>query len=857
VFVSSTLGELAEERLAVRRAVERLHLVPVMFEMGARPHPPRELYRAYLEQSHVFVGVYWQRYGWVAPGEEISGLEDEFLLADGLPQLMYLKHPAPERERELADLLRRVQERDQASYRRFSTVDELEEMVSHDLAVLLSERFAADDEGRDASGASPASTGGPAPLPNPLTSTVGREADIAAVLGLVDAGHRLVTVTGPGGVGKTRLAVEVGRVLAARPGAEVHYVPLAAVTSARLVPGAVADRVGVRREAGGSPEDALVEHFGDRPVLLLLDNLEQVVKAGPDLVRLLERAPGLTVLATSRQALRVVGEHELALRPLEVPDETAGPVEIEQAPSVVLLLERARARGVPLRLTPETSSAVAQLCRRLAGLPLAIELVVPRLRLFGPGAVLDRLGSVLDLPEGGDDLPSRQRSLRAALEWSHELLEEEERRLLAELSVFAGGATVDAAEAVCSLDGRSVETALAGLLDKSLVHVGEPTPGEELRIMMLEPVRDFARERLEAAGGSEGTRRRHLEYFSKLGRRAQPFLCGPRQRDWAARFDAERANVRVAMATALASRSYDAVLRLTWDTMVYYYVRDAVEEPRTWLSQVACADVELGDPERALLDVGLLIVGEPPADAGHLLSAATGVFDEAGLTLEAAVSRHYLGLHDWWAGRRPAAVEALEDASRRYAAIAHDWGVAMVEMTLGAALATDRDRERARGHFEEALARAGRIENRPQLAQTLQGIALVAALDGRSADAGESLRRAGALVLADGSVTGATYCLEALAAIVLERGEPAEAVRLVAVARATRRSRMIPEWTAATDAAEPVLAEARTTLPREVFEAAWRRGLGEDADVLDLLAGGLTTLEEAEPRANAVSSGVG
>jgi predicted ATPase len=855
VFVSSTLGELAEERLAVRRAVERLHLVPVMFEMGARPHPPRELYRAYLEQSHVFVGVYWQRYGWVAPGEDVSGLEDEFRLADGLPQLLYVKHPASEREQELSDLLRRVQERDQASYRRFSSATELEEMVAHDLAVLLSERFAPAAGPGDVG--APAMEGALAPLPTPLTRTIGREADIARVVDLVESGHRLVTVTGPGGVGKTRLAVEAGRVLAVRPGAEVHYVPLAAVTSARLVPGAIADRIGVRREAGSSPEDALVEHFGERPGLLLLDNLEQVVRVGPDLVRLLERAPGLAVLATSRQAMRVVGEHELPLGPLAVPDETAGPAEVELAPSVELLVERARARGVPLELTAEASSAVAEICRRLAGLPLAIELVVPRLRLLGPRAVLDRLGSVLDLPEGGDDLPSRQRSLRAALEWSHELLDEQERHLLAELSVFAGGATVDAVEEVCSLDGRSVESALAGLLDKSLVHVGEPTAGGELRITMLEPVRDFARERLEAGGATEATRRRHLGYFARLGRQAQPFLCGPRQRDWASRFDAERANVRVAVTTALASRSYDAVLRLTWDTMVYYYVRDAVEEPRSWLSQVACADVELGDPERALLDVGLLIVGEPPSDAGHLLSVATGVFDRAGLNLEAAVSRHYLGLHHWWAGERSAAVEALEDASRRYAVIDHDWGVAMVEMTLGAALTTDGDRERAREHLEESLARAGRIENRPQLAQTLQGLALVAALDGRQVDALESLRRASSFVLADGSVTGATYCLEALAATVLERGDPAEAVRLVGAARGTRSRRMIPEWTAAADAAEPVLAEARRTLPPDAFEAEWRGGFEEDVDVLGLLAGGLATMEQAGSREGAVSSGAG
>ena len=855
MFVSSTLGELAEERLAVRRAVERLRLVPVMFEMGARPHPPRELYRAYLEQSHVFVGVYWQRYGWVAPGEEVSGLEDEFRLADGLPQLLYIKDPAPDREPGLSALLLRVQRRDQASYRRFSTLEELEEMVADDLAVLLSERFAAESEQVDV--ASPLPERGAAPLPSPLTRTVGREEEIARVVGLVEAGHRLVTVTGPGGVGKTRLAVEVGRVLADGAGGEVHLVPLAAVTSPALVTGTVADRIGVRRDAGASPLDALVEHFGTRPGLLILDNLEQVVQVGPDLVHLLERAPGLTVLATSRQALGVVGEREFALRPLEVPGETAGPSEVERVPSVELLLERARARGVPLEMTAETSTAVAELCRRLAGLPLAIELVVPRLRLLGPRAVLDRLGSTLDLPEGGDDLPSRQRSLRAALQWSHDLLDEDERRLLAELSVFAEGPTVDAVESVCSLDVRLVETALAGLLDKSLVQVGSSAGDAELRITMLEPVQDFAREQLEARGGAAAARRRHLDYFAGLGRQAQPFLCGPRQREWAARFDAERANVRVAMAAAAQTGSFDTVLRLTWDTLVYYYIRDAMEEPRAWLSGVASASVDLGRTECALLDVGLLIVGEPPADAERLLAEATGVFDAADMPLEAAVSRHHLGLHHWWAGRRSAAVDVLGDASSRYAAIEHDWGVAIVEMTLGAALAADGALDRSRGHLEEALVRAGRIDNRPQLAQSLQGLALVDALGGRLDEATRSLRKAGSLVLADGSVTGATYCLEGLAAIVLERRGAAEAVRLIGAARGTRSRRRIPEWTAAAEAADPVLTDARHALGPDAFGVEWRAGFEADVDVLGLLAARVATLAEGGLRESTVASGAG
>jgi hypothetical protein len=219
VFVSSTLAELADEREVVRQAIERLRLIPVMFETGARPHPPRALYRAYLEQSDVFVGIYWERYGWVAPAEEVSGLEDEYRLAAGrLPQLVYIKEPAPRRDGRLADLLRRVQEDDRLSYRRFTSADDLDRLVSGDLAVLISERFRSSQD---------AAAGAPRPLPPaPLDVTVGRRQDVIRISSLVRSGHRFVTLTGPGGIGKSRLALEVARELAADYPEPAVFVPL-------------------------------------------------------------------------------------------------------------------------------------------------------------------------------------------------------------------------------------------------------------------------------------------------------------------------------------------------------------------------------------------------------------------------------------------------------------------------------------------------------------------------------------------------------------------------------------------------------------------------------------------------------
>jgi hypothetical protein len=216
VFVSSTLGELAPEREAVRSAIARLRLFPVMFEHGARPHPPRDLYRAYLAQSHVFVGLYWQRYGWVAPGEDVSGLEDEYRLAGDRPRLLYIKEPAPEREARLASLIAEFKRSDRVSYKRFRDADELADLVTDDLALLLTERF---ERGVEAAALGPGAgepAQAPGLLPMPLTPTVGRAQQVASILDLLDAGSRLVTLTGPGGVGKTRVALEVARGAATR-----------------------------------------------------------------------------------------------------------------------------------------------------------------------------------------------------------------------------------------------------------------------------------------------------------------------------------------------------------------------------------------------------------------------------------------------------------------------------------------------------------------------------------------------------------------------------------------------------------------------------------------------------------------
>jgi predicted ATPase len=821
VFVSSTLEELADERAAVRRAIERLRLSPVMFELGARPHPPRQLYRAYLAQSHLFIGIYWQRYGWIAPGETMSGLEDEHRLAAGLPQLVYIKEPAPDREAALTKLLDDIRDSDTTSYRRFRTTAELEELVAVDLAVVLSERF-------EAVGRSAADRRTHAPVPAVLTPTVGRDTTVAEVVDLFDAGTRLVTLTGPGGVGKTRVALEVAHAVARR-GGDVHHVPLAAVTAPDLVMTTTADRLGVGDLAGRDPVDALADHLGSSDAWLVLDNLEQVIAVAPKIGDLLARTSGLRILATSRQALRIRGEHELAIDPLPTPGRGADADAVAGAPAVQLFVDRARAAGGRFALTPDNAAAVAELCRRLGGLPLALELVAARVRIMSPQALLDRLGSALDLPGGGPDLPDRQRTLRATLDWSHALLDVPEQTLFARMGVFAGGATLDAVESVAAGDDDLVET-LAGLLDKSLVLADDATtPGGEPRFRMLEPVRAYARAHLDQRADAGTTRRRHFAYFCRLGHEAQPFLCGPRQREWAARFDAERADLRVAVATGERLGALGDVLRLTWDTLVYYYIRDAIEEPRGWLRSVASHRATLDGTQQALLDVGRVIVGDPPdGDVLDILEDAVGVFDDHGLELEAAVAYHRMGLELWARGDVRSAIARLETSSGRYEDIDHDWGVATVEITLGAVYAATDDLDAAIAHLSRSLVHSRRIDNRPQMAQGLQGIALAHARMGRTDQADAALREAISYVVADRSLTGASYCLEALAALAEARGDIEDAARLFGTARATRQRLQVPEWTAAADAAEPVHAAIRRVMPPEQFARAWDEGSDRD-----------------------------
>ena len=826
VFVSSTLSELADERRAVSRAISALRLTPVMFEVGARPHPPQDLYRAYLAQSDVFVGLYWQQYGWVGPGMEISGLEDEFQLSRALPRLLYVKAPAPDREPRLAELLAGIEAEGSESYRHFRSPAELGRLVRDDLAMLLSERFAAARPA--AAAAALPGPQGPRPLPVDATSLVGREEAIEEVAGLVGLpGVRLVTLTGLGGIGKTRLAVAVGERLVDRFGAGTAFVPLAAVTDPGLVLAGVARAVGAELAGAGSPLEALVGYFGDDPWLLILDNLEQVVDAARDLDALLARCPGVVILATSRTALGLRAEREYPVPPLPLPaDPATVPVaELAVSPAVALFMDRARAVRPGFTLTAGNAGAVAEICRRLEGLPLAIELAAARTRLLDPDALLGRLARSLDaLGTGAVDLPERQRTLRATVEWSVGLLEDAERSLLETAAVFVDGWTIDAAAQVAGLDEDRALDLTEALARHSLIYL-DPA-GDGPRPRMLETIRAFVAERLAARPDAAEVERRHAGYYRALAGQAERPLRSAGHGEWLERLEAEEGNLAAAVRWYLGHDTgpLPHLFRVLW---LFWFLRDHLGEARSWAGELlptagsfdlqarvelawtaAATAAEVGDDEAALAARELLAplldgIGDPYLRAVSQLvmawtSGIVGDFD--GALQEALVSLEQLRGQD----------EPFWTALAVYTA-------GLVEVTIGRY-------DEALRHLTEMRDLAERLDNPWLAAVSRVYLGMLAVAQGRPEEARGLMDEGLELSLAAHSTRSVTLCLTSFARLVFVDGDPGQAAMLAGAAEGLRRRVGLRAWPLLRREEAELVAQARQALGADGFDQLYAAG---------------------------------
>jgi predicted ATPase len=476
-------------------------------------------------------------------------------------------------------------------------------------------------------------------LPTPLTSFLGRERDIGAI-GQLLATVRLLTLTGPGGIGKTRLALRVAEDLTPHFADGVAFVPLAAVTDTSLIPAAIAQQLGVREHSGRPIGDRLVAALRDQQLLLVLDNFEHVLPAGPFVADLLASCARLTILVTSRTTLRLSGEHRFPVPPMGLPElaATATAATAHRADAVQLFVARAQAAQPGFALTDDNASVIAAICRRLEGLPLAIELAAARSSVLPPQALRDRLERRLPLLTGGPrDVPQRLRTMRDAIAWSHDLLTEEEQTLIRRLAVFAGGWTLEAAEVIGRIgDGPAIDVlaVLSSLVEHSLVQRQEgaerrPDPGAP-RFAMLETIREFALERLLDSGEQGLAQAAHAAYFIAFAESQYPYRIGPGERidDRLGRCEVEHPNLRAALTRMADDGDAEGVLQLAGALVVFWYLRGHFREARHWLEWALAhtAEIPTALRSRALAGLGYMVWFQ-----GHHAHAA--VLAEAGLAI--------------------------------------------------------------------------------------------------------------------------------------------------------------------------------------------------------------------------------
>ena len=841
VFVSSTLTELADERAAVSRAISALRLTPVLFELGAQSHPPRELYRAYLAQSEIFIGLYWQRYGWIGPEMEISGLEDEFRLSVSKPRLLYVKAPAPQREARLTALIEELQTQGTVSYRLFRTPQELGHLVRNDLAVLLSERFAAGKAGAARSSSSTADRGRlPRSLPAASTSLIGRERDVSEISKLLETdGVRLVTLTGPGGVGKTRLAMAVGAALDGKYPQGVVFVPLASIARAELVLPRIAAAVGASLEGGRAPVEDVAERLGDMPTLLVLDNLEQVTGVGPELDQLLARCPGLKILGTSRTVLQLRAEREYSVGALTVPSVARRPglEELSSSPAVQLFVDRARAVRYGFELTADNVGAVAEICRRLDGLPLAIELAAARARLLEPQQLLGRLASSLDaLGQGPADLPERQRTLRATVEWSIGLLDEAERKMLATLSVFDEGWTIEAAVHVSGLAEDRTLDLLDALVRRSLVNIDSTNALPRFR--MLSSIRELAAERLTASGDRAEVERRHAEYFGALVENAD--WPPQKQAEWAERLRAEEGNLAIAIRWYLSHdlRPLPHMFRILW---LFWQMRDRLPDGRVWIQELRKRADSLDDRARAELSFICVVTALEVGDDQGALAEVPGLerlddrIDDPSLKSAAQLALSWARpVADDLEGALQAALAAHEGFRSR-----NDPFLGWASFTAGLLELALGRQDAARLHLTEASALGDQLGNQWLSSSSRTQLASLAVTTG-DLDEARKLVRQSVETRPDGelSTQTLTFSLVAHARLVLARGDPRSAALALGAASALRQRVGLRTWPSMRRSEADLLAGVKGKLGPEMLEQVLAEGSRIDRDAAIALVRG-------------------
>jgi predicted ATPase/DNA-binding SARP family transcriptional activator len=639
-------------------------------------------------------------------------------------------------------------------------------------------------------------------VPVPVSSLVGRQRELDEITSALRNNTRVLTLTGPGGSGKTRLAIEAANILASELTDGAFFVALDAIRDPGLLLPAIAQAVAVRESSERPLPESLAERLSGRHALLLIDNFEQLAEAAPVLSQVLEAAPGLTFLVTSRAALRVSGEQEYPVDPLDPED------------AVALFVERAQSADPRFRLTEENADAVEEIVGRLDGLPLAVELAAARTKLLPPQAMLALLDERLDLlSRGARDLPERHRALRDTIAWSYDLLGADEKELFARLAVFGGGFTLESAVAVCdaSLDG------VATLIDDSLLE----RDGERLR--MLETIREYALEQLDQDPEAEEVKRRHAQHFIKLAE-SEPVS---EQAAWLARMDAERDNFRAALAWCLDGGETSLGLRLAAALWEFWWVRGYLAEGRGWLDEAltSSADAEPELRARALHAAGSLATRQGDyRRAATLFEQSLALSEELGDAAGTARSLLSIGTVAAEQGEQERAIELSERAAELYSESGDKRGHALAISNLGGIALERGEYAKAAELSEQAYGLFETLEDSEGMAFALVNQGFAALSEGRHDRALEllrqALRRLAELEFRD--VIG--YCFEGLAAVLALTGCAKEASKLLGAAEALRESLGVGLAPAEQATHDQTVAAVREALGEEPFSAAWRQG---------------------------------
>ena len=675
------------------------------------------------------------------------------------------------------------------------------------------------------------------PLPSAATPLVGRQAELVDVQArLQQPDVRLLTLTGPGGTGKTRLALAAAEALAGSYDRGAVFVDCAPLEEAALVLPAIGHALGIRESAGRSIADGIRRLLVDASLLIVLDNLEHVLAAAPDVADILATVPSIDVLTTSREPLRLRWEYEYPVSPLALPDtrtEAGALTDLAESPAVALLVQRARAVRPGFALTPENAAAVAEICRRLDGLPLAIELAAARLKVLSPVALLGRIERRLDLLAGAaPDAPARHRTLRAAVGWSHDLLAPREQALFARLAVFSGGFTATFAAAVCGDTTPDAEEKilddLTSLVDKSLVIATEGPDGEP-RFRMLETVAEFARERLTELGEA-GTRDAHARIVVAFLEETEPLVWGPDQARWRARLMAEEDNVRVAFHWLLSRGDLVAVGRILRRTFFPWWTQGHVAEVRRWaLETIAAGEQESAEMPAPTEAIARFAAGFAALEQGsydeaeaHLvrslaLHEATG--DEMGISASTMALAFIRPVHDDLAG----ALSHAEDAYHRFARMGEEWYSSLASIGCSAMHLANGDAEAAERYAEISLGHARTIGDTWSLGSAHDQMAVMALLRGDPATAVGWVRETIPLCLAAGHTEIVAYGLMVLA-IADANAAPTKSARLFGAAESLRDAAGVVIWPSRRWVYEQGQAAVRERLGGALVDAAWAEG---------------------------------